>query len=252
VRSGATIGRQEAPRGKTLVGVRLRVHNPNGQTVEFSGLRMNSTIRLQLPSGANPRATTDGPFGEFARFRPQETAEGWAYFELDSAPPLAALKLAFGSGNETEVVIPFTGPEQVVRSRTFENVRSTDVFRGLIWSVSGGTVRLDIPGQEANPGQEFVILKVRATNPSPAEVQMRKAPLFPQEGTEYLRLEADNGVLLQPSAALNALPTEFPARAEQDALYAWQIPLGSQNPTLVILAPDGSEARLPIGPLPPP
>ena len=41
-------------------------------------------------------------------------------------------------------------------------------------------------------------------------------------------------------------------RAEQDALYAWQIPLGSQNPTLVILAPDGSEARLPIGPLPPP
>src|SRR3954454_24726061 len=101
------------------------------------------------------------------------------------------------------------------------------------------------PGQEANPGQEFVILKVRATNPSPAEVQMRKAPLFPQEGTEYLRLEADNGVLLQPSAALNALPTEFPARAEQDALYAWQIPLGSQNPTLVILAPDGSEARLP-------
>src|SRR5215213_2121118 len=212
---------------------------------DTSGHLAGRIAAWQLPSGANPRATTDGPFGEFARFRPQETAEGWAYFELDSAPPLAALKLAFGSGNETEVVIPFSGPEQIVRSRTFEHVRSTDVFRGLIWSVSGGTLRLDVPGQEANPGQEFVILKVRATNPSPAEVQMRKAPLFPQEGTEYLRLEAD-------SAVLNALPTEFPARAEQDALYAWQIPLGSQNPTLVILAPDGSEARLPIGPLPPP
>ena len=72
-----------------------------------------------------------------------------------------------------------------------------------------------------------------------------------KEAVEYLRLEADNGVLLQPSAALDALPTEFQARAEQDALYAWQLPRGSQNPSLVVLAPDGSEVRLPIGPLPP-
>src|SRR3712207_8823232 len=39
--------------------------------------------------------------------------------------------------------------------------------------------------------------------------------LFRQEATEYLRLEADNGVLLQPSAELNALPIEFQPRAER-------------------------------------
>jgi len=74
----------------------------------------------------------------------------------------------------------------------------------------------------------------------------------PQPGTEYLRVEADNGVLLQPSAELNALPTEFPPRAEQDSLYAWQLPRGSKNPKLVILSPDGSQARLELSPLPPP
>jgi hypothetical protein len=67
-----------------------------------------------------------------------------------------------------------------------------------------------------------------------------------------LRVRADNGVLLQVSAELNALPTEFPAKAEQDTLYAWQLPLGSQNPKLVILSPDGSEHELELGPLPPP
>ncbi len=59
-------------------------------------------------------------------------------------------------------------------------------------------------------------------------------------------------MLLQVSAELNALPSDFPARTEQDALYAWQLPRGSQHPSLVILSPDGSEARLPLGPLPPP
>ena len=82
---------------------------------------MSSRVRLSQ----GKLTTTDGPFGEFARFRPQETAEGWAYFELDSAPPLAALKLAFGSGNETEVVIPFAGPEFLEGDRSAPTVTAS-------------------------------------------------------------------------------------------------------------------------------
>ena len=185
-------------------------------------------------------------------FEPQQTMAGWSYFELERPVPLESLKLALGGSDETQVAIAFSGPEEVVAPRSFEYLRSTDEVRGLLWSVSGGTLRLDIPGQQANPGQEFIVLKIRATNPAPAEVRMRNERQVPQPGTEYLRVEADNGVLLQPSAELNALPTEFPPRAEQDSLYAWQLPRGSKNPKLVILSPDGSQARLELSPLPPP
>jgi hypothetical protein len=65
-------------------------------------------------------------------------------------------------------------------------------------------------------------------------------------------MRADNGVLLQVSAELSPLPSDFPGKAEQDTLYAWQLPHGSKNPKLVILSPDGSEHELELGPLPPP
>jgi hypothetical protein len=55
--------------------------------------------------------------------------------------------------------------------------------------------------------------------------------------------------LLQVSAEISELPEYFPPKAEQDALYAWQLPLGSKNPRLVILSPDGSEHELELGPL---
>jgi hypothetical protein len=150
------------------------------------------------------------------------------------------------------VTIPFTGAEPVVAKRTFEYLRTTEVVRGLYWSVSGGELRFDLPGQQANPGQEFVVVKIRATNPTSAPVAMRGRGSIPQEGTDYLRIRADNGVLLQVSAELSPLPTEFPGKAEQDTVYAWQLPLGSKNPKLVILSPDGSEHELELGPLPPP
>jgi hypothetical protein len=171
---------------------------------------------------------------------------------VDRPVPLESLVLALGGGQETAVTIPFSGPEPTVAQRTFEYLRSTEPVRGLIWSVSGGELRLDVPGQQANPGQEFIVVNVRATNPSTAAVTLRGRGSVLQDPKDYLRIRADNGVLLQVSAELSPLPNEFPPKAEQDTLYAWQLPIGSKNPKLVILSPDGSEHELELGPLPPP
>jgi len=250
-RSGETIQDQRAPRGKTLVGIQVRVHNPNDQAVAFSTTALNRLLRLQLPSGTSPTAEAVPPF-----VRPsipsRESISGWVYFEVDRPPALESAALAFGSSDETPVRIPFTGPEPPKTTRTFEYLRSTPEVRGLLWSVSGGEIRLDIPGQQANPGQEFIVLKVRATNPSTVPVRPLSARGASQRGTDYLRMRADNGVLLQVSAELSPLPFAFPGKAEQDTLYAWQLPHGSKNPKLVILSPDGSEHELELGPLPPP
>jgi hypothetical protein len=147
-------------------------------------------------------------------------------------------------------------------------LRSTEVLDGIIWSVSGGTIRTDIPSQQANPGQEFIVLKVRATNTTNQPIPILTTPAYSFDAKRILRLAPDNGVLLEPSAELDKLGlgafAELPARAERDGLYAWQVPRGQQNPTLVIrretILLDGArqvyggpgEARLPIGPLPPP
>jgi hypothetical protein len=250
-RSGETIQDRRAPRGKTLVGLQVRMHNPNAQAVAFNTTALNRLLRLQLPGGTSPTAEALPPFIR-PSIPPREAVAGWVYFEADRPPPLESMALALGSSDETQVQIPFTGPESPPTTRTFEYLRSTPEVRGLLWSVSGGEIRLDVPGQQANPGQEFVVLKVRATNPSTAPLRLRNAGGAAQRGTDYLRMKADNGVLLQVSAELSPLPLEFPGKAEQDTLYAWQLPHGSKNPKLVILSPDGSEHALELGPLPPP
>ena len=250
-RSGEKIEGQTADRGKTLVGLRLRVQNPSGQLVHFANSPLTGLLRLRLPDGSNPKAEDEDPFIR-PMLKPEESVSGWLYFQLDRPVPLEPLALALGGAQETVVTIPFTGAEPVVAKRAFEYLRTTEVVRGLYWSVSGGELRLDLPGQQANPGQEFILVKIRATNPTAAPVALRGRGSIPQEGTDYLRIRADNGVLLQVSAELSPLPTEFPGKAEQDTLYAWQLPLGSKNPKLVILSPDGSEHELGLGPLPPP
>jgi hypothetical protein len=250
-RSGQTVERESASRGKTMVGLRMKAHNPNDEVVHFASNALGNLARLRLPDGATVAPGTQDPFYR-PRLEPQETLTGWIYFELDRPVPLEPLALSMGGPQETVVTIPFSGPEPKIAKRTFEYLRSTEPFRGLIWSVSGGELRLDLPGQQANPGQEFIVVNVRATNPGAAPVTLRKAGSVPQEGKEYLRIRADNGVLLQVSGELSPLPTEFPGKAEQDTLYAWQLPLGSKNPKLVILSPDGSEHELELGPLPPP
>jgi hypothetical protein len=251
-RSGAEIEDQKAPRGKTLVGLKLRAQNPSGLRVEFvGGDYLNRLIHLKHPDGSDPTAKAVSPFVA-PIIRPKETLAGWLYFELNQPPALDSLALAFGGGDETMVTIPFTGPELSSTTRTFEYLRSTDEIRGLLWSVSGGTIQLDVPGMQASPGQEFIVLNVRATNPSAEIVRMRDNRQRPQRGPEYLRLKADNGVLLQVSVELRPLPVEFPGKSEQDTLYAWHVPRGTRNPSLVIVLPDESQYGLELGPLPPP
>lgn len=250
-RSDQKIERETARRGETLVGLRMKVQNPNGLLVHFGNAALGELVRLRLPDGSTIKPEAVEPLHR-PRLEPQEALTGWFIFRLERPAPLDSLALALGGGSETAVTIPFSGPEPKIAKRTFEYLRSTPEVRGLLWSVSGGEIRLDLPGQQANPGQEFVVVNVRATNPSTAPVTLRKAGSVPQEGTEYLRIRADNGVLLQVSAELSPLPTEFPPKAEQDTLYAWQLPIGSKNPKLVILSPDGSEHELELGPLPPP
>jgi hypothetical protein len=250
-RSGKTIEAQSARGNRTLVGLRTKVHNPGGLLVHFANTGLTRLVRLQLPDGAQVQAEDEDPFIR-PQIQPQDSVSGWLFFEVDRPVPLESLVLALGGSQETAVTLPFSGPEPKVARRTFEYLRSTEPVRGLIWSVSGGELRLDVPGQQANPGQEFIVVNVRATNPSTAAVTLRGRGSVLQDAKDYLRIRADNGVLLQVSAELSPLPNEFPPKAEQDTLYAWQLPIGSKNPKLVILSPDGSEHELELGPLPPP
>ena len=251
VRSGQQIENQKADRNKTLVGLRMRAHNPTGQRIHFASSPINRLLKLELPGGARPTAEEIDPWLR-PMVAPQESVSGWLFFQVERPAPLAEMALALGGPQETTVTIPFSGPEPTIAVRSFEYLRSLDPINDLIWSVSGGELRLDVPGQQANPGQEFIVVKIRATNVSMKEVTVGKLGSVPQEGKEYLRVRADNGVLLQVSAEINELPEHFPPKAEQDSLYAWQLPKGSKNPKLVILSPDGSEHAIELGPLPPP
>jgi hypothetical protein len=250
-RSGLQIEDQKADRNKTLVGLRMNVHNPSGQRIHFASGPLNGLLKLVLPGGARPTAEDEDPFSR-PIVEPQESVSGWLYFQVERPVPLAEMALALGGPQETVVTIPFSGPEPTIAVRSFEYLRSLDPIDDLIWSVSGGELRLDVPNQQANPGQELIVLRIRATNVSTKEVKVGKVGSVPQEGKEYLRVRADNGVLLQVSAEINDLPEYFPPKAEQDSLYAWQLPKGSKNPKLVILSPDGSEHSIELGPLPPP
>jgi hypothetical protein len=250
-RSDQKIERETARSGETLVGLRMKAQNPNGLVVHFANNPLGELVRLRLPDGGTVKAEAVDPLYR-PKIEPQESLTGWFIFRLDRPAPLESLALALGGGQETAVTIPLSGPEPTIAKRTFEYLRTTEIVEGMYWSVSGGELRLDIPGQQANPGQEFIVVKIRATNPTTEPKVMGKRGSVALEGSQYLRIRADNGVLLQVSGELSKMPTEFPGKAEQDTLYAWQLPLGSKNPKLVILSPDGAEHELELGPLPPP
>jgi hypothetical protein len=255
-----------------VVVVRVRLHNANAQNTDVPSCNdALQAFRLRLPSGeALGAAFSSGDYTDCSShsLTAGQTASGWLFYALREPVPLEPLQLVAGAANETPSVIPFTGPEQVLAAREWTVLHSTEVLDGIIWSVSGGTIRTDIPGQQANPGQEFIVLKVRATNTTDEPIPILVTPAYSFDAKRILRLAPDNGVLLEPSAELDKLGlgavAELPARAERDGLYAWQVPRGQQNPTLVIrresIVLDGArqvsggpgEARLPIGPLPPP
>ena len=63
-------------------------------------------------------------------------------------------------------------------------------------------------GSQANPGQEFVVLKIRATNPGDGSGGAAQRERSKSTGGRGLaRMKADNGVLLQVSAELSPLPS---------------------------------------------
>jgi hypothetical protein len=255
-----------------VVVVRVRLHNANAQNTDLPCSNdALQAFRLRLPLGESLGAEFSS--GDYRTCSSQgltagQTASGWLFYALREPVPLEPLQLVAGAANETPSVIPFTGPQQVLAAREWTVLHSTEVLDGIIWSVSGGTIRTDIPSQQANPGQEFIVLKVRATNTTNEPIPILVTPAYSFDAKRILRLAPDNGVLLEPSAELDKLGlglfAELPARAERDGLYAWQVPRGQQNPTLVIrretILLDGArqvyggpgEARLPIGPLPPP
>ncbi len=249
--SGQSVERMKANLGKSVVGLRTRLQNPSGVRVHFAGGPFTTLARLKLPDGALVKAEESDPLAR-PNLGSQDGVSGWLYFIVEKPVPLESLALVMGGSQEAAVDIALSGPEPKIARRTFEYLRSTEPVRGLIWSVSGGEIRFDVPGQQANPGQEFIVVNLRATNPTANTVSIKGPGSIPQTGPEYLRIRADNGVLLQVSVEISKMPTDFPGKAEQDTQYAWQLPIGSKNPKLVILAPDGSEHELELGPLPPP
>ncbi|MBV9358775.1 MAG: hypothetical protein JO023_24985 [Chloroflexi bacterium] len=237
-----------------LLGVQLTVHNANSGSVDFCSWNFADSLRVERGDGSafSGQHTTGDLFNACpSAFLPGEAGTGWLVYDLQRDQPLEPLKLVMGANNETLSVIPFTGPEQPLTSREWTVDRSTGQVNGLIWSVSGGTIGVSIPNQQANPDQEFIQLRVRVTNTLPKEVDL------PNEPKQVLRLKTDTGTMLDPSEEINALLTccyrAVDPNTERDGLYAWQVPKGQQNPTLVIqVDTEGGSASLPIGPLPTP
>lgn len=236
-----------------LLGVQLTGHNPNSGSVDFCSWRFADSLRVERGDGSafSGQRTAGDLFSECPTdFLPGLTSTGWLLYDLKQDQPLEPLKLVMGTSNETPAPIPFTGPKQELMARTWTADHSTGPVNGLIWSTSGGTISVSIPNKQANPDQEFIELQLRITNTLPNEVDL------PGTTQDILRLRTDSGVLLDPSEQINPLlPDHGPyidPNTERDGLYAWQVPIGQQDPTLVIqVDKDGGTTSVPIGPLPP-
>ncbi len=161
VQEASSFTDDSSPSSPVTLRVNVTEHNPTTDTVY-----MNYTNQLQivLPDKTTVTAGTskiDGIIGQAV----QRT--NWIDFPLTKSIPINQLTLQFGAASETLLSVPLTGSADLSAYKLKSiTPNATFQYGGVNWTLTSVTSSLSANGKQADTGMRFIVLTLKADNPS--------------------------------------------------------------------------------------
>jgi zinc-ribbon domain len=161
VQEASSFTDDSSPSSPVTLRINVTEHNPTADTVY-----LNYTTQLQvvLPDKTTVTAGTskvDGIIGQAV----QRT--NWIDFPLTKSIPINQLTLQFGAASETLMSVPLTGSADLSAYK-LKSITPNAAFQygGVNWTLTAVTSSLSANGKQADTGMRFIVLTLKADNPS--------------------------------------------------------------------------------------
>lgn len=161
VQEASSFADDSSPSSPVTLRINVTEHNPTADTVY---LNYTNQLRVVLPDKSIVTAGTskvDGIIGQAV----QRT--NWIDFPLTKSIPINQLSLQFGAANETLMSVPLTGSADLSAYK-LKSITPNAAFQysGVNWTLTAVTSSLSANGKQADTGMRFIVLTLKADNPS--------------------------------------------------------------------------------------
>lgn len=161
VQEASSFADDSSPSSPVTLRINVTEHNPTADTVY---LNYTNQLRVVLPDKSIVTAGTskvDGIIGQAV----QRT--NWIDFPLTKSIPINQLSLQFGAANETLMSVPLTGNADLSAYK-LKSITPNAAFQysGVNWTLTAVTSSLSANGKQADTGMRFIVLTLKADNPS--------------------------------------------------------------------------------------
>lgn len=161
---------------------------------------------------------------------PDTTQTSAIDFAVPDGGNLSKLSLQLGTSNEAQIQIPLTGSPNLSQYQPKTRQQNgTLTYFGLNWTLTSSTTSLNIPGQQAATGKEYITLTLKVDNPL-SQQAIAGSPF------DYMRVKAND----QTSAPVNTtLPISFATgETGKTGTATFLVPQNSTSATLILLSQD--------------
>ena len=161
VQEASSFTDDSSPSSPVTLRINVTEHNPTADTVY---LNYTNQLQVVLPDKTTVTAGTskvDGIIGQAV----QRT--NWIDFPLTKSIPINQLMLQFGAATETLMSVPLTGSADLSAYK-LKSITPNAAFQygGVNWTLTSVTSSLSANGKQADTGMRFIVLTLKADNPS--------------------------------------------------------------------------------------
>jgi len=161
VQEASSFADDSSPSSPVTLRINDTEHNPIADTVY---LNYTNQLHIVLPDKTTVTAGTSKITGIIGQ-AVQRT--NWIDFPLPKSIPINQLTLQFGEANETQMSVPLTGSADLSAFK-LKSITPNTAFQygGVNWTLTSVTSSLSAKGKQADTGMRFIVLTLKADNPS--------------------------------------------------------------------------------------
>lgn len=161
VQEASSFADDSSPSSPVTLRINVKEHNP---TADTAYLNYSNQLHVVLPDKTTVTAGTSKVDGIIEQ---AVQRDNWIDYSLTKSIPINQLSLQFGAANETLMSVPLTGSADLSAYK-LKSITPNAAFQysGVNWTLTAATSSLSANGKQADTGMRFIVLTLKADNPS--------------------------------------------------------------------------------------